>query len=317
MSGRRWGILALTAATVALSVGAAIAGHTVAGSAHIQPPPGPPAVGDCLIQAVPETGSLLSGDAMPGPTNTTPTPVPREIPAGAFAHCVASRFGEVVDVDSQPVEPMVLNTPNGISISDPTWTRCTDRSEAYLGLDSVATAIWRVDFGPRPTLVGPTERQRDAGQHWSACVLVTQASGVTPALAGSPRTLLKDGATRDETGQCQTNGSWAAGSSGPGACGQPHRSETFAYAEFSSAAVPSREQLTVSCLQLIRRTTGLPDSALGSLFAGVHVYDDGSLMDIGREPTADSVVLCGAVSTITADLTHSLIAWGDHPLPLA
>ena len=316
MSGRAWGVLLLTAAILALVMGAAIAGHTITGTPQVEPPPGPPGVGDCLTQPVPEHGGL-SWDSVADQASARPTVLPRELPEGVFAPCRASRFGEVVDVDPNPLAATAIQTAAGISVSDPAWTRCADSAARYLGLDEPGTQIWQPDFGSSIVLVGPTQRQRAFGQHWSACVLVVPADGMTPALDRSPRALLATGDTRDELGDCQTNASWATGSAGLGTCGQPHRSETFAYAEFGSAAVPSREQLAVSCLQLIRRTTGLPDSALGSLFAGVHVFDDGSLLDIGREPTPDSVVLCGVSSTVTAALNHSLIAWGNHPLPLA
>ncbi len=314
MSGRVWGVLLLVVALAATAVGAGIRAHTVVGMARSVPPPGPPAVGDCLSEPAPSTTWGWQVDSNQSVEIHHP-----DYPDGSFSRCAGGRWGEVVDVIADPSPVTTHRSDTAFEVSDPTSERCTRAARDYLG---TGAATGPGEFAApqlgAPMLLGPNERQKSAGQHWVACVVTAQDHNNVPvALPLAAKGMWKTGADHDELGTCQILVHWSDGAE-PGLCGERHRTELLGYADPSHGPLPTRTELEANCLDLVQRVTGLADvAASGKLLVSMHVFDGGSSLDTGRTPTADSLIVCG-VETVGANaLTHSLIAWGHHPLPLA
>lgn len=132
---------------------AGIRGTVVVGRSVAVPVPAPPEPGHCLLENPFDEGSngyFLVGD---------------ELPSWRTGRCAGARFGEVVTIGAG-VE-LASSFPAGL------WEQCWRDGLGYLGLpDPMARDDHRAPgVNVQTALIGPSERQRAAGQDWAACVI--------------------------------------------------------------------------------------------------------------------------------------------------
>lgn len=155
------GAVALAVLVVVLVV--ATGDRAVPGRAAVVPPPDPPQTGDCLLE-----DPLDLGDDDPLDTGD-------RLPALRTAACDGTRYGDVVAVGAA--------TGRRSTSGDISDDRCWSAAHGYLGAPDPTTTfrqripvsdVWFV-------VIGPDERQRAAGQAWSACVVHLPPDGVSAA----------------------------------------------------------------------------------------------------------------------------------------
>ncbi len=80
----------------------------------------------------------------------------------------------------------------------------------------------------------------------------------------------------------------------------------------------SREQLQLTCQQLVRQLTAMPDpTAAGALSIQINIQDMNSVAVTTQQVPANSVLRCGVATTGTRKLRGSLLALGRQPIPWA
>jgi hypothetical protein len=157
----------LAALLVLLIVVAAVRDRRLPGEPSAAPVPAARRVGDCVQENPHDRGADL---------------YPAKAPLAALrsGDCSTPRFGEVVS--------LAQGYPDGIDVPNTAIEQCYQQAYSYLGLPTPppptelpvgpAVSVWFV-------LVGPDDRQRAAGQDWSACVVFLPIS----ADAASPITI--------------------------------------------------------------------------------------------------------------------------------
>jgi hypothetical protein len=152
-SDRRWLGVAILVGLVALTIAvAADRSPVVAGQAVAAPVPGPPQAGDCLLEdPFGGTDTYIVGSS--------------PLPSLRTAGCRGDRHGEVVSVGT--------GTGPDVDGVDAAFQQCWDSAAAYLGLPEPATSGWShfPMLAMGAVVIGPDDRQRAAGQDWSACVV--------------------------------------------------------------------------------------------------------------------------------------------------
>ncbi len=155
------GAVALAVLGVVLVVGTG--DRAVPGRATALPAADPPQTGDCLLE-----DPLDLGDDDPLDTGD-------RLPALRTAACDGTRYGDVVAVGAA--------TGRRSTSGDISDDRCWSAAHGYLGAPDPTTTfrqripvsdVWFV-------VIGPDERQRAAGQAWSACVVHLPPDGVSAA----------------------------------------------------------------------------------------------------------------------------------------
>jgi len=304
-------VIVIGVAVLLVAVVAGLRPHLVAGAAQSAPVPGPPAVGDCVLDPLP-------ADPV-GDTTTSGGTVP-VYPALQIRSCSGTRYAEVVSVIAAP-SPVVVQGPTANPyLVDPNLGRCYSVALRYLGVPTPPVLrFWELNLQFTVALSRPSSRQEAAGQHWAACVVkptgVTYDSAADQQYGSSIRDALHTGRKRDQLGSCAPTVDWNA--SGGGAyCAGPHSLEIFAFGGSGEHPV-SRSQLELTCQQLVRRLTAMPDpTAGGALSIQIHVADDSSAVITTAQVPAHSHQTCG-VTTGTRKLGGSLIALGRQPIPWA
>ena len=290
-----------------------VAGRRIAGSAVATPLPGPPAIGDCLTQAQPSLADVqdLSGQFKAGPAG------PLRYRSVALGPCIGPRYGEVVQVLAAPAT-IAASQDAGTgrtSLSDPNSFGCYTAVQRYTRAAGSRLHYWRVALTAVAVLVGPTDRQLGAGQHWAACLLITPtADGATAQLAASPVRVLTDGTGADQLGSCQ-NGSAPIPTSSPGSCAAAHRIEILGQAYGPTLAGVTRPELARTCDQLVADLTGRRDITVAGLRVTAPVYADGDQQDYGKPTTATSIALCAVSVVGDRTLRGSLLGSGSRPIP--
>lgn len=194
---RRWvGLLIIGAVLVAVPVVGRLLGPGESGTAVAEPPPGPPAIGDCITER--DSASFVAWWR-------TPEAV---VPPARAQTCDGFRFAEVVLIVADPPEP---TSGDG---QDRLVEQCAEAGSAYVGLPvadrSGPPPLWTVASAPLPLFAGPDERQQAAGQHWLACLAapgwqVLEDALVDDADAGYAGTLqdsIASGRHRNRLGVC-------------------------------------------------------------------------------------------------------------------
>ncbi|HEY7815968.1 MAG TPA: hypothetical protein VIC62_22175 [Nakamurella sp.] len=295
-------LVLLAAVVVVLSIrGAAVAGRAVAA-----PAPDRPGAGDCLLDDP-------LGPAFPALVNADePLPVLRTAP------CDGTRYGEVVSVGA--------GTDQESADRDGTHEQCWSAVHGYLGVPHPATAdlrripvadVWSV-------LIGPDERQRAAGQDWSACVV-----HLPPTDSGN-------GLTTDQS----LRGAWERpadahlfstcvdeGTLDPLPCEWAHGAEHVSY--WSGDPTEAQESALADCRTDAVEALGSPAALdrgelavtlVNSRYADSDADSDDGELIVGPEAvTADGeyFVDCLLVPAQAGrELTGPLRGLGDEPVPL-
>ena len=201
---QRAGLSVIALVLVLVAVVASRQTHRVAGSAQTAPVPGPPAVGDCVLDALPGPG--------PGTTVTASSDgtVPA-YPAQQIRPCTAARYGEIVSVIATPQPAVVKRDFDSTYLDDPNRDSCVAAAVQYVGMTTqLIQRFWRPFLQVTFALSNPSPRQEAAGQHWAACIVAPQPSdSATDTRSAqqygrSIRDALHTGAQRDQLGSCTT-----------------------------------------------------------------------------------------------------------------
>ena len=271
--------LALAALTV-LAVGTALRPPTFAGTAVAVPVSAPPQVGDC-VATISRSGPSRTARATftaCGPDTSVAGEVaallgPADRLDGPLAAVAVSRCRPLTAGYPGPLDP-VVNGPGSISL---TWA-----STVTAGID----------------VIGPTRRQRAAGQTWRACV-VTAPDGADyrGRLGGS----LTTGGLPAPFGACYRSFSPSDDARVP--CTSPHRLELLGTAVTRRTPLAS---IQASCRTYASRALRSPDLTRGGALA-VQVFSPA--------PSPFGVSTCAIRFADGLARSGSLIGLGAAPLP--
>ena len=289
-------------AVLGVLVVANVGGRRVAGDAAREPIPGPPRVGDCLVEPPGgEQSAMLFSGAPVQHVRTGP--------------CGSVNYGEVVLV-AEPSGGFPLRTVGALVSIEP--RECSPYAREYLrhtvGAPELASSgrPWRPLATRRLGVIGPDRDQFADGQVWLACVAYPRTS----PYAGSVRAR-GDGPT--DTGAASafsTCQSWSLTQERADVpCGQPHISESFGILGVDGAGGPPSPDLVASCGLLITALTGMADPTAG-----------GALTVTVDEPQAPTWTqstesyrrrfTCRVEAAGHQPLTRSLLGWENRALPL-
>ncbi|MET3807318.1 hypothetical protein ABIB25_004341 [Nakamurella sp. UYEF19] len=168
MGRRVGGVAVLLVVMTGVVVASALSATVIGGSATALLVPGPPSVGDCLLEPV-----YLSPVSMDGKMY---------FPRGRIGACTGRHVGEVIQVKLDfPVIPWAPSEDYRTATSDPDVQAALTcpTGAAYLGLAGTGETGWSPMIKLESGNVSPTVRQQAAGQRWVACVLLNPSSSST------------------------------------------------------------------------------------------------------------------------------------------
>jgi len=296
MDRRMQGVLVLILVLFGAVVVPSLAPKAIAGSATLGRIPPAPRVGTCLLQDPPDLA----------------TAVQRQL-VYHLGSCVTAHFGEVA---------LVVENASGVvqgsGLSSLKKDPCADQS-AYLGWTPPTTIVaglrWRPINVPVINMV-PGTLQRNFGQKWVACVVTPSTSGTS--YVGSVKDALHTGKLPAAFAACQFE--LALNHVGLVNCSQPHRFETFAYAQLSGG-FHDPQVLASDCLKIAQLSTSRSDPSFGgALTIGTTAFhfDAAGHQQPGLGDAADdSEAVCAAQVTGARLLSRSLFGIGDQALPLS
>lgn len=148
---------------VLVAVTTGLRSHLVVGAAQGVPVPGPPVVGDCVL------------DPLPGLQPRTPVSqggtVPN-YPAQQIRPCSRTRYGEITSVIATPRRTVVGGTTDNRYLEDPNLDSCYSSAQRYLGVSATPVyRFWTAAVLSTFSLSKPSIRQQAAGQRWAACIV--------------------------------------------------------------------------------------------------------------------------------------------------
>ena len=308
------GLLILAVVAVAALVAAELLHPPVTGDASRAPIPGPPAVGDCLLDpAVITAQSLIVAGSKPSWLRTGP--------------CQGQRFGEVTAVLSDkdlPPSPASSsstngNNSNGVTVPDPYRDLCRIAVTAWIGLPTPDTPIvdrWLPDPAVGVVLSGPNPIQRAAGQDWTACIIavnkwqtsipdaaVNGTSGrATASYDSTTRAMFNPGPPLPAFAYCVPN----RDNPEPVPCTTAHTVEVIGTETTNHPATAADRR---GCHTLTQQLTAMPDpTAAGKLT--ISTTDD-------QAPTGPRHFLTCLISTTGQhQLTGPLLGLKNRPIPI-
>ena len=253
---RRWaGLLVVVVAFVAVVIAARSHARPVSGYASATSVPGAPRVGDCVLQPFAAGGGWADPGGVYPPLRT--------------GTCTGLRYGEVVAVvsggltDFSAAAQTAADPSKGVQDTNPLFSTCTRKVGDYIGIVPTAGTvpallqIWHPPGVPDTTVIGPSTRQRAAGQRWLACAYDF------PADAPGSKSSLKDEFTSGQVpgvfAWCRTSADPAYPTYAPVACNIAHPVEEFG---LLTAPAPAQQQ-EASCGQLVHQLTGMADPTDG------------------------------------------------------
>ena len=316
------------ALVLVLAVVAALAGNgrtkELAGTPERGPVPGPPKVGECVVERLEDrtfavdtggTGGDFSGisDGSEGGSYlSTPTAVTRS--------CSDRRYGEVVAVIADGMDYLPPEQFTDEPDPDDPWMRCDAAVQGFLDAAPIDDREWVPSASPSGALFGPSALQLALGQRWLGCaVMAYTASGeetYVGSLAGSMRTLTipPDFAVCLETVP-QPNGIGGEVT----ACDNPHQAEQFGAVYRDREVAADGRQLAASCPDLASALTRMPDPTAGGR---LHIEVNEMRMlayDEAGDPLTDASAItyaCLLVANRDAKLTGPLLGLAEAPLPI-
>ncbi len=305
-----------------IAVAGALAGNartkTVAGAARPAPIPGPPAVGDCVVDE-PDNGGVYA-EAQDGT---------RSYQVLTFGPC-AAKIAEVTAVVPGGMRFKVRYGADGVPVTSPgspdPFDQCWDSAVSYLGLPadyfSANGSGWQKNWSIDILAGQPDPLQQTDGQDWVVCAArPAYRSGDEPyadSLRGSfnnhryPAQLAT--CTHRPTDPVESQGTW------PTACDHPHLSEQFATRLDEHPDRRSSAGYRAECEQLIRSMTGMVDPTAGGLLrigidAEPVTVADGEGDAALRDVTAVQYT-CQLEAGPGRQLTGPLMGLGGGPVPV-
>ena len=319
MTHRALGSVLIGCVLATLVVVAAVQPHRVAGTAVATPVSGPPTVGDCVLDPLPDAAVDCAVVNAPMRAADPAYPQLRRVEP-----CAGNRYGEVLAVIDRPARLAVRgNDAEGRYLDDPNWDSCSQTMLRYLGVPAdLMSGVWRGGVMTTVALFAPTSRQQAAGQHWASCVVTPRAvDPVSPTASPAPyrgtlRDAYRSGNERNRLGYCSPSTDAGAGLELL-PCTAPHRLELFAYGD-SGGRTASRHQFQTSCGQLVRSVTGVDIAGAGSQLAPtINIIDSQDHLVTGDTVRPHSSLVCAVASTGGRQLGGSLLALGRTPIPWA
>jgi hypothetical protein len=256
---RRWGgALVLVVAVIAALAGNARTKH-LAGDAERGPVPGPPHVGDCLLES---PGSVRWGTFDGDQSSADPPGGMAAYPSLRLGDCATRRFGEVAGVVADGSDRRRTYQEAWGDPTSPEST-CSALIDAYLGTPQVSAAP--PTWSPAPytalVLVGPSDLQRADGQHWLGCVAAgVDGTGNPAAYTGSVRGTLRSLRFPSQLAECLERQPSTAGVTAVG-CDRPHKAELLAIGYSDAKRAVDTDDADLGCADLARSMTGLADPA--------------------------------------------------------
>jgi len=310
---RQRGLVVIGVAVFLVAVVAGLRPHLVTGSAQAVPVPGPPVVGDCVLDPL---GPPEEFDVTAASGGTVPV-----YPAQQIRPCTGTRYGEITAVIPAPKPTVVkVGEAGGRYLDDPNQDSCDPAVMQYVGMTAQPIfRFWQTFLQITSALSRPSPRQQAAGQRWAACIVTLHPSdplSPTPRYGSSLRDALRTGQQRDQLGNCTAALDWDGDIVTDG-CRQPHALEILAFGD-SGAHPITRVQVEETCRQLVRPLTAVPDpTAAGALSIQIHIEDGSSAAITTPQVPAHSNLACGITTTGSRKLRGSLIALGRQPIPWA
>jgi hypothetical protein len=289
-------------------------GKTYPGTAIATPPPGPPQVGDCVLDPVEPTWQTM---AKAGWTKHYAYP---RLTTGT---CHGDHYGEIVALIADPAQPEVTET----AVNDPNLDHCWKAADEFSGVpfDVTATTLLAPLLHVSSAATAPSVRQEAAGQHWLACIaylephdFVGQTLDTDVGRFEQYRTSLRDalrtGTEKNRTATCVIGA--LDQQNAVQDCSRPHTGEIFGIG--SVATAPQRRALLVGeCQKLVAQRTRIPDlAAAGLTVVLIGTDENGVSADVPVYP-AGSALTCGVTSVHDRLLAGSLVLLGDRPVPWA
>lgn len=296
------GLALLAGLLLLLGVLAGVRGRVVSGDPTAAPVAAAPQLGDCITENPHTRG--IDAQALTAP-----------LPSLRTGFCTGTRFGEVVAVAG--------GYPASTEVPFADFDQCMLQAYAYVGIDPpqppmlVGPAAW-VWFA----VVGPDDRQRAAGQDWSACVVYL------PISVDAEIPITVDHSLRGAWQRPVDSRLFAICLDDPdtmyfASCGWPHRFELVSTSSGDPAATP--ESVQDACRQDAVQMLGSP-AAFDRGDLTVHVvpirFDEtgpGNLITGPAAITADSEYFIQCVLAPTDPgkrLAAPLRGLGDAPVPL-
>jgi len=267
---QRVGLVVIGMALVLVAAVTGLRPNLVSGAGQAGPIPGPPVVGDCVLYPLPDS-ALVASTATASPGGTVPV-----YPAQEIQPCTAARYGEIVSVIANP-KPTV----KGDYANDPNAASCLLAANQYVGMMTTKPILgfWQASLLGTVALFGPSLRQKTVGQHWAACIVSLPPPTPTLTDPAPPpeqydsfiHNALHTGQQRDQLGICPPAGNEFDGGLDTGGCRRPHAFERLGSGVTGDRPV-SREQLQLTCQQLVRQLTAMPDpTAAGALSIQINI----------------------------------------------
>lgn len=306
---RRWlGLVILCGAFLAAVVTAQMAGTKVAGTAQIgvSAVPGPPRVGDCLLQPITAAQAALYNKL--------------QYPSVSTGPCSDRRYGEVVAIIGS--SKIAVGTVSASGVNDPNLFTCTAATTRYLGgPDQLGLGGgWTPSFVTATLAAGPSPQQRAVKQNWIACIEYINPDGPERPRADDYRRTAKlafSTGSQPPPAVFSTCLNTTAGVD-PNIvdCYRPHPAEMFAMA-VGGAASTSLSVLANNCATLVSQYTGIPKATSKQLTVKVNVYDQtGALVPETTRTVSGYTAMCIALAPAGRQLTGPLMDVGDNSLPL-
>lgn len=327
------GVLAAVLLVAAVLPG--ITGRSVAGSALAVPVEAAPEPGACAVALGPTANDDRSGagDALGSAGDEM------RYPTATFGPCTSSTVGEVVRVNDVFLPPERLSVRQYLSTSG-SCVRAGDGAARLAvppaGAATHAPVVWNLQVVATGVAIGPSSRQRAAGQVWTAC-LVTASSrqpydgSVRPYVASTwdeADAAERRGPLPAAFGLCSaryTRPTTATGRVYRGSvamsCADPHDAQTLGWAKLDrdgdgdaagAAPAPTDAELQESCVTFAVAAVGTADPTFGGRLTVTGRWQAG-----GRSFAECRVAVTEDPAKPTGKLTGNVIGLGAGALPLA
>ena len=282
--------------------------HRVTGRPVAMLVAGPPSSGTCVITMADPWQAI----AQPGQADHDVI----DYPTAVYGSCNRPIAGEVVSVDVAASPSARIAATDYLNEA----TSCALDAIGYTGaiapvVDQSAGGpgiVWEPAVAFQTTLVGPNSLQRDAGKHWSACIV---GSGNAQPYLGRLHNALTTGVLPPQFGSC-----WpSVDLRGPeqSACDAPHAVELLGSTSLGGKPVSVteiRRTCTIYASRALRNTDPTRHGAIR-----LEILDSDHSPAIVRPPNGplhDTYVACIATAPNGRQFNGTLIGLGKRPLPL-
>ncbi len=295
MGRRQWGFLVLAGAVIVALVFSGVQPRRVAGAAHAEPVPGRPDLGDCLLES-PTTGG------------GTATGAKRSFRLGSAANggCAAAHYGEIVQ--------LMLSGGTGSDVG-------CGRADGYLGWTPLPRGDfnWINWFSLDSTVVplGPSQRQRAAGQNWAACAALPDGNP-GDSYTGSVRNVYAGGRLPSAFGRCSI--SLNPNRFDKVRCSEPHGYEILSVATVVDPG-ETQDDVDRSCAAIVDKLTGITSSSTKAQLKVetlMYHFVNGGEAAPGLQESGDGAggeAVCGVSGVGGRSFVGSLFGLGSNPIP--